>query len=190
LEEALARRREADDRLGVAAILKKLGAMARRQGDHRQAADLCEESRALAQDLGNTEIVADALAELGYIALAAGDSARAVTLLKESLRLSRARESVWVHVRALAGLAACAAARGQARRALRLSAVAAALGETIGRPLDPADQAALAGGLALARQGLTAEAQAVAWAEGRAMSVEQVVADALEDTPAPVADPM
>ena len=70
---------------------------------------------------------------------------------------------------------------GQARRALRLGAAAAALGETTGRTLRPADRAALDGGLAPARQALPAAAQAAAWAEGQTLPLEEAVADALED---------
>jgi non-specific serine/threonine protein kinase len=187
LEEALARRREADDQLGVAWVLNNLGALARRQGEHRRAEALLEEGRALAEDLGYTATVAYALAELGHTALAAGDSEHAAARLTESLRLSREHGTVWLRVHALAGLAACAAARGQPRRALRLGAAAAALGETTGQPLRPADRAALDGGLAPARRALPAEAQAAAWAEGRAMTLEQAVADALEEEPNPVA---
>ena len=174
-------RRTADDQLGVAVVLTNLGALARSQGEHRRAAELLEEGRALAQDLGYTATVAHALAELGHTALAAGDAPRAAALLTESLRLTRAHGAVWLRVRALTGLAACAAARGQARRALRLGAAAAALGETTGRTLHPADQAALDGGLAPARQALPAAAQAAAWAEGQTLPLEEAVADALEE---------
>ena len=72
-------------------------------------------------------------------------------------------------MRTLAGLAAVAAARGQARRALRLGAAAAALGETTGRPLHPADQAALDGGLALARQALPGRGPGGGPGRGQAM---------------------
>ena len=179
LAEALARRREADDRMGVALILIELGALARRRGDHRQAARLGEEARGMAQNLGSTEMAAGALIELGHLALAAGDPTRARSLFAESLRLSREHESVRGQVRTLAGLTAVAAALGQSRRALRLGGAVAAAGTTTGRPLLPADQAALDGGLALARQALPAEEQAAAWAEGRAMPLAAAVEDAL-----------
>ena len=179
LAEALARRREADDRMGVALILIELGALARRRGDHRQAARLGEEARGMAQNLGSTEMAAGALIELGHLALAAGDPTRARTHFAESLRLSREHESVRGQVRTLAGLTAVAAALGQSRRALRLGGAVAAAGTTTGRPLLPADQAALDGGLALARQALPAEEQAAAWAEGRAMPLAAAVEDAL-----------
>jgi len=179
LEEALAHRRAVDDTLGVALILRDLGALARREGDHRRAVRLCEESRALAQDRGSPELVAAALAELGHIALAVGDAPRAVSLLQESLRLCLDHESLHGLVRTLTGLAAAAAAQGQARRALRLGAAVAAQGKTTGRPLHPAEQAELDGGLARARQALPAAAGAAAWAEGQAMSLAAAAAHAL-----------
>jgi non-specific serine/threonine protein kinase len=190
LEEALARRREAGDTFGEALVSSLLGEVARRQGDYRAAAAQYEASRALALEVGNTAFAADALANLGHIALAEGDAGRAAALLGESLRRVRARgqePDPGYAAQCFAGLAAVAAARGQAARALRLAGAAAALGDTTGWPLEPADQAALDGGLALARQALAAESQAAAWADGQAMTVEQAVAYALEDAPAPAA---
>jgi DNA-binding CsgD family transcriptional regulator len=128
-------------------------------------------------------VVAGALTELGHLALAAGDPTRARSLLAEGLRLSREHESVRGQVRTLAGLAAVAAALGQPRRALRLGGAVAAAGTTTGRPLPPADRAALDAGLARARRALPAAAQAAAWAEGQALPLEAAAAHALAPAP-------
>jgi DNA-binding NarL/FixJ family response regulator len=53
----------------------------------------------------------------------------------------------------------------------------------------PPIQARQARWLAIADQALDAEIRAAAWAEGRDMTIEQAVADALDDTPAPAATP-
>src|SRR5262245_15581222 len=58
---------------------------------------------------------------------------------------------------------------------------AAALREAIGVPLRPTDRAVHDRGLAAARAGLGEAAFAIAWAAGRAMPLEQAVADALEE---------
>jgi predicted ATPase/class 3 adenylate cyclase len=195
LEEGLALRRTMGDRLGVALMLASLAAVARSQGDVRAAAAFAHECWALAHELGSPALVATSLVHLGHVALAQGDAARAAALFEESLRLfgeggqERGPPAVLGRAGCLVGLAVLAAARGQPGRALRLGGAAAALAQTTGRPLDPADQAALDGGLAPARRALPAEAQAAARTEGQAMSLEQAVADTLEEAPAPAPSP-
>jgi len=76
-----------------------------------------------------------------------------------------------------------AAAQGQAQRAARLLGSAEALRETIGAPLPVSDRAHYDYDryAASIRVALGEERMAAAWAEGRAMTLEQAIACALED---------
>jgi hypothetical protein len=68
------------------------------------------------------------------------------------------------------------------RRAARLFGAAEALREAIGTPFARVEQEAHRRRLSRVRALLGEEAFAAAWAEGRAMTVEQAMADALNET--------
>jgi hypothetical protein len=80
--------------------------------------------------------------------------------------------------RLLEYFAISAAAQRGAECSLRLAGAASALRQNIGAPLTPAEQAKLEASLCLARQALTRTVGA-AWAEGRALSLEKAIAEAL-----------
>jgi hypothetical protein len=85
----------------------------------------------------------------------------------------------------LAGLAAVAAAAGDSGRAVRLSGwTEARIGST--DPGDAADRAERDRHVAAARARLGEEPAAAAYTAGQAMTLEQAVAAALADAPAPV----
>jgi hypothetical protein len=81
----------------------------------------------------------------------------------------------------LDGYAGLAAARGQAARGLRLAGAAAAAREAAGERLWVGEQPELDRWLAPARAALSEPDGAAAWAEGSAMTLEQAIADALDD---------
>jgi hypothetical protein len=63
----------------------------------------------------------------------------------------------------------------EAERSLRLAGVAAALRQSIGAPLAPAEQAKLEAALEVSRQALTNTASAAAWLEGWAMPADKAI---------------
>jgi hypothetical protein len=65
--------------------------------------------------------------------------------------------------------------QGQSERALTLAGAADRLREEIGSPLPPAERAALDETLDRARKMLDKSRQAVAWNEGKNMSLEEAV---------------
>ena len=88
----------------------------------------------------------------------------------------------------LIGLAGVAAMEQQAVRAARLLGAAeanAAYGETITAPSHGANRLYFAAYTAAARAELDEQAFGVAWAEGRAMTLEQAIAYALAEDPMP-----
>jgi predicted ATPase len=180
LDESLAIFRELGDRHGIAISLINLGRVAHHQGDYAEARSLDEESLAIFREVGDRWGVASSLNNLGFVAKDQGDSTAAQRLLEEGITVARELGNPVLIAHALDGFAGVAATQGQGGRALRLAGVAARLRESIGAPLSPAEQESLQRKLHLARQLLSDDAGAAAWAEGQAMSEEQALAYALE----------
>jgi hypothetical protein len=82
----------------------------------------------------------------------------------------------------LEGLAAVNRAPGQPGRAVRLLGAAEALREWVGVPLPPTEQANYELLVAAIHAALGEEAFAAAWAAGRALSLEDAVSLALDET--------
>jgi hypothetical protein len=81
------------------------------------------------------------------------------------------------------GLAGVAASQGEPERAFRLAGAAAGLREIFGHPPFRRERRRLSSWLDPLRQLLGEPAVAALWQEAEAMSVEHVIAHALDDTP-------
>lgn len=178
-EESLAIFKGLGDRHGIAWSVNHLGDVARDQGDYATARSLYGESLAIFRELGDKWGIASSLTDLGHVAGDQGDYAAARSLYKESLAIARQLGDKRGIARVLEGFVGLAAAQAEPERALRLAAAATALRGTIGAPLPPAEQARLERRLGPARQTLSEEARTEAWAEGRALTLEQTIAYAL-----------
>jgi hypothetical protein len=89
----------------------------------------------------------------------------------------------------LEGLAGIAFRQNQGAHAAYLYGAAVALREAIGAPLPPADRTAYDLALAATRATLGDERFAAAWAVGRSLSLDQVVAHLLRgEQPGPASD--
>lgn len=109
-----------------------------------------------------------------------GDEKRTVALLRESVGLSSALRDAWALVYGLVGLAGVAARRREPERAAHLFGAAEALGEAASVTVAfPPTRALYEQDLANVRTQLGAEAFEVSRAEGRAMTMEEAVAEAL-----------
>jgi len=100
-----------------------------------------------------------------------------------SLALSRPARFVFRIAQSLDGLAILAARQGQSERALRLAGASAALRETTGYQAPPAEREERDVAVVGARRGLGDVVAAAAWDAGRAMSLDQAVDEALEQSP-------
>jgi len=187
LEESLTLFREFGDNRGTALALTNLGMVAREQGDYATARTRFEESLTLQRELGDKNGIAHSLYNLGTVAYRQGDDARARALLEEALELFH-RVADLAHLAMtlalLARLASVGGSEGQLERAARQLGAVEALCEIVGMPLpwvrldyerlvvrDQMDEAACAA------------AFPAAWAAGRAMSLEQAIAEALMGAP-------
>lgn len=183
LEEALTLSRELGDTRSMGFELSGLGEIALRQGNYARANQLLEESLELRKQLGNKWGIGVSLGTLGWVALCERDWARALTRLGESLEVRRdigdKGGCAWCFER----LAEIALAQENPEKAVRLLSAAAALRISIGSVIDPVDQTEYQARRAALRARLGEERFTLIWNEGRALTLEQAVAYALEDQP-------
>lgn len=181
-EESLATYRELGNKRSIANVLNNLGCVAQYQNNSEQAATLYEESYALYRELGDKLHVAASLNNQGVVALQRGNCKRAMALYEESLVQLRELGDRRRVADPLEGLAKIACTQGKPERAARLFGAAEALREAIGNPLLRIECADHDRDVAAVREGLELETFAAAWAQGRAMTLEQAIAYALERT--------
>ncbi len=181
-EESLALRRELADKRGVAMSLNTLGVIARNRGDQTAARRLYEESLGLFRDLGDQWGIGLLLNNLARVARDLGDWTWTTKLCAESLALFREvgdRHGVaWV----LSNLAIVAQSRGAWDAAARLFGVVDALRTALGSSslsLSPAERSTYEAAVAATRASLGDEAFSAVWAAGRALPLEQAIAEGL-----------
>lgn len=178
-EESLILFRELGDLWSLGTLLNNQAVVAGALKDYPQARQLLQESLTIRRQLGDKAGLAFSLNTLADVVLDEGDYTAAPPLLAESLTLNRELGDQTAIAYLVEDYGGLAAAQAQPVRALRLAGFAAALRETIGAPLPPAEQERVDRMLAPARQVLTATAATAAWAEGQAMSVQAAIAYAL-----------
>jgi predicted ATPase/transcriptional regulator with XRE-family HTH domain len=159
--------------LHLLAVAKQL------KGETDEALALAEESLAVARQVGDREMLAQALLDLGYAYCLGGASGRGRPLLEEALRAYREQGYLMGITWTLIGLAGASAVEGQGERsALLLGAQEALLvsagGRQSGLILQLADQL-----IAPARATLGEGRWTAAYEAGRALSLEQAIAEAL-----------
>ena len=179
-EASLALLRELGDTWRVSILLNNLGRLQVAQGDGVAAERLLEESLGLLRDTGDTGPIPFFQHGLALAVLLQGDAQRAAALLTEGLAQLGEMETKGGVFLFLEGLAVVAAAEQQPGRAGRLWGAAAALRKAFDAPLHPGDAAIYERWLAPARAHVGGASWQAAVAEGRAMSLEQAVAYALE----------
>jgi non-specific serine/threonine protein kinase len=179
LGECLELLRELGDARSIAYVINSLGNLALQQDDYMGARSRFEESLTGFQHLGDNIGVASALLNLGGVCCRQGDYASAQAYLEESLtipNLSQARE---FFANALKMFALIAANTGKAEEAVTLWAATEALREGFGEPLTPGEREQYDRDVAETRQALGDVAFSLAWAKGRALTMEQAIARAL-----------
>jgi tetratricopeptide (TPR) repeat protein len=177
-EESLALRRELRDPF-IYHVLFALGLVARREGDDRQAVALLEECLTIARERGVRDYIPKSLYHLAEVARCRGEDTLARARYAESLAIARELEADPDVAACLEGLARVAIAQKQWERAARLFGVAQARRDAIpssrGGFLLALDQSDSDRDLAAVRTALGEEAFAAAWAEGRAMSLQEAI---------------
>jgi hypothetical protein len=178
-ETSLALRREIGDTRGVALALNHLGIIARYRGDYVTATQRAEESLRLRRSVGAQLSVTFSLSALAEVARLQGNLGRAEALYRETIAARRRLDVKEGLPENVLGLAAVACAAGEFAHAARLLGASDMLRETTHQPLPPIDRPHYERTRAAIQAGLPAADFARELAAGRAMSLEQAVAEAL-----------
>jgi predicted ATPase/class 3 adenylate cyclase len=180
-EESLALGRKLGDRQRVLSVLLNMGAAAAARGDFEQAEALWEEALAISRDSKDPHTNSQALLGLGIAATRRGEHGQAKTLLEEGLVLSRKLGSIVNVAECLETLAGLAGALGDFPRAARLWGAADALREVTGCTWLSSERRLHEPYLEAIRSRSDQAVWTQAWEEGRAMTLEDAIAYALED---------
>jgi tetratricopeptide (TPR) repeat protein len=189
-EEALAILREQSDMARLGYALNHLAyVVGYAQGDLRQAQTLYQEALRYFRELANADGTAHTLANMSTAAILLGDYAAARSLLAESLQMYRELGYVYHMALSLSRAAGIVAGINQPEHALRLAGAGAAHCARIGVSQSRIFEEVRERIILPARQVLSEERQAVLWAEGQAMTLEQGIVYALDvlDLPTPSA---
>jgi Predicted ATPase len=178
-EESLVLFREMGDRWAVGQLLNNQACVASDQGDYAEARRLLEESLLIRRQLGDKAGLALSLNTLADVVLDEGAFADARPLLDESLGISHELGDQTAIAYLIEDYGGVAAAEAKLERALQLAGFAAALRETIGAPLPPAEQARVDRMIAPAREALPEAIVNAEWEAGRSLSLDQAIELAL-----------
>jgi predicted ATPase/DNA-binding SARP family transcriptional activator len=195
-EEGLPLAREHEEMGSLTSLLQGLGELAALSGDYPTARALFEEALELGQAIGREALIgpyvmAGAQMGLGDAACAQSELAAAAACYREALwlwpqwRWPEALPKWGPKVRmahCLEGLGRVAWKQGRLERAARCLAAAETLRKAIGARLPAPEAPGWERSVAAVRCALSEEAFATAWEAGRAMTLEEAVADALEAT--------
>lgn len=184
LRESVTLSRELGNKWLAAMALARLGEVLRARADYERARLLQAESLALIREVGDRAATTYSLRNSAILALCQGDHERARAFLREGVTLCRGVPERWAIDWYLDGLAGVACAEKRYLHAARLLGAEEALHDTLGLRRTPMDQADHERFLASARAGCGDTAFDTARAEGRAMTSEQVIEDALDPTEA------
>ncbi len=180
-EEGLLLLREADDREGVAQGLNILGELTRNHQDYALARQAYEECLVLAREMGDRMREAMLVGNLGYLAQYQGDLERAGEHFRQALRVSLDIDHDQSIAWALASLGGAVGELGHPGRAARLLGAARGLMDAKGFRPQISDLPDYERAEAAIHEQLGEEAFEAAQARGRAMSLEEAVAYALDD---------
>src|SRR5262249_53375216 len=148
------------------------------QGDTARAIALAEEALACGPDEHSRAYAAVILAHHTH---RQGDRDRSIGLARRGLAVMHEVGDSWGVLVALSVSGHVEAVAGEAARAVRLFGAAQKLGQGFDIPPPPSELERIARSLGLARATLGEAAFERAWAEGQAMTREQVIAFALAD---------
>jgi non-specific serine/threonine protein kinase len=177
-QEALAMGSDLGDMYGSAWARTNLGRIAHALGDDREAQIYYAQGLAAFRELGHRRDTAHVYLELGRVAHTQGRAAQAREYYVESLTLFGDLRDKQRIPDCLEGIAGLAGTTSQTVRAAQLFGAAESLRESTGIPLPPVQRAAYERDLAATRAALDETAFTAAWATGRALSMEQAIAEA------------
>jgi predicted ATPase/transcriptional regulator with XRE-family HTH domain len=162
----------ADD---VALALSGLGEMMLLQGEYEKATPLLEESLAIRRSIGHKWNTAVSLGALGWLALRQGNIRQASEMISESLTLRKELRDKGGVSWCLEKFAQIELEKGDPLRAAHLLGAAKALRDNIHNDVDIADRPDFERTTDAVRSGLSEQAFAIEYEQGKRMSLEQIV---------------
>ncbi|MFN8483159.1 MAG: helix-turn-helix domain-containing protein [Anaerolineae bacterium] len=156
-----------------------LGLVAAAQGDYATARGHFAQSAAIRRRLGDKSFLAYSLGWLALVSVRLGDLDAARAALEEGVAVRRELGDEGGLAASCEGLAAMAAAEGKAARAARLFGAAERVRERAGNSVPNTEMGEYRHNVAVARSQMAEDEFAAAWAEGRAMSLDEALALAL-----------
>jgi predicted ATPase/DNA-binding CsgD family transcriptional regulator len=186
VEEGLALFRDLHHQPGIAQALNIMGEIARFSGDDDRARRMYEECLAVSQQTGERRRIVFMYNNLAFIALHAGEAEHAGDLGRQALQVARAMNHRLQSATALATLAGAVGALGQPAQAARLFGASEIALERLGAFLQPNDQREIDSLIAAVRAQLDKATFQSAWNEGRALTLEQAVAQAIDEHNTPI----
>jgi predicted ATPase/transcriptional regulator with XRE-family HTH domain len=182
--KSLAIFRELGDKFWVGNVLNGLGNQAWLLGDYERAGKFWEENVQILRELRTRVALAVPTNNLAWVSLHGGDYRKAKALFEESLELWMEDGNKQGMTDCLEGFGGVLAMIGKPAQAAQLFGTAESLLEAIGMSgrRDPVDQKEIDNYVAVIRDQLDEAAFAAAWAEGRTMTLEQAIAEALNAT--------
>lgn len=188
-KEGLELFRELNHLPGVAQGLNIIGEIARSSGDDAYAKHAYEECMVICEETGETGRISMVCGNLCMIARHEGDYERALEFAHQALDLACGRKNMFDIAYGLSSIAGCIhgvhpagslAHRAELQRAARLLGASEAALERMGAFLQPADRPELARIEAEVRKQLDKATFQASWDEGREMTLDQAIADALD----------
>ena len=180
LEESIALFEQMQDPWGTAVARMSLGYAAVNKDERATALPLMQAALLAFRDLGDQYFQSVCLYETGHLRAKQGEWEEGLAELRESLELSRELGSKYEIAAGLLRLAESEQYRGGSARAVRLYCAARNVYDSIGA-WHPDEDLKLEKYLAACRDSLGASAFEEVLAEGRAMTLEQAIAYALEE---------
>lgn len=181
IESSLALARDLGDPDLMTNVLTALGESARYQGDYERARELNEQARAVAIEHQHWQFTALALNNLSLVATRQGEFERAIQLARQALELYRTGGEIHFVPECLEGLAAALHASKKSDKAAILLGASDALRTSIHLPVPPIEQRDYERVLAEVRTELQGDFRS-RWSRGRAMTMEQAIDFALEES--------
>jgi len=179
LEASLALGREIGDPGPVVMALHNLAFGDRERGENALAMSRLEEALAMAREHRLVWTLPFNLIALGMIAMDLEDNVRAIGFFQESIALAQERGNLGDVIDGIDGLARLAAMTGQAVVAVRLFGATKAVREVLGAPLSPREQVHVESMLDELRDALGADGFVAAWEQGRSLSHQEAIGEAL-----------
>jgi tetratricopeptide (TPR) repeat protein len=180
LEEALSISRRLGDQVSEEVTLIALGILAYWQGDYGQANACYEEAIILSEKIGDHFLYLWAHVHMAYAVLRQGDLHQARGMFEDSIQSTQKAGLMIAVIFAIEGLASLHVNQGKYQLTIQLYVWADSIREKIGDLRPPVEQASVEKDLAIIHSKVDDAEFARLTAEGRTMTMEQIIALALE----------